>query len=75
MYLVWIGAALVVMKWLEVSFLSSVDWWWILAPLALAFIYFEFLEPMFGFDKKKAHNENDTFKAKRLKEQLKKRPK
>lgn len=75
MYLVWIGAALVVMKWLEVSFLSSVDWWWILAPLALAFIYFEFLEPMFGFDKKKAHNENDAFKTKRLKEQLKKRPK
>jgi small Trp-rich protein len=75
MYLAWIGAALVVLKWLEVRFLNDVDWWWILAPLVLAFIYFEFLEPMFGFDKKKAHDENDKFKAKRLKQQLKKKPK
>jgi small Trp-rich protein len=75
MYLVWLGAVLVILKWFEVSFLINLSWWWILAPLVLAFVYFEFLEPMFGFDKKKAHNENDKFKTKRLKEQLKKRSK
>jgi small Trp-rich protein len=75
MYLVWLGAVLVILKWFEVSFLVNISWWWILAPLALAFIYFEFLEPMFGFDKKKEHDENDRFKAKRLKAQLKKKPK
>jgi small Trp-rich protein len=72
MYLVWLGAILVALKWFEVRFFVDLSWWWILAPLALAFIYFEVLEPMMGWDKKKAHDENDRYKAKRLKSQLKK---
>lgn len=75
MYLVWLGTALVLLKWFDVRFFSSLSWWWILAPLALAFIYFEVLEPMFGWDKKKANDENDRYKAKRLKEQLNKKNK
>ena len=75
MYLVWLGTALVLLKWFDVRFFSTLSWWWILAPLALAFIYFEVLESMFGWDKKKANDENDRYKAKRLKEQLNKKNK
>ena len=75
MYLVWIGAVLVALKWLDVRFIADLSWWWILAPLAVAFVYFEVLEPMFGWDKKKANEENDRFRANRLKKQLKNRPK
>jgi small Trp-rich protein len=75
MYLVWLGAALVGLKWFEVKYIAGLSWWWILAPLAVAFVYFEVLEPMFGWDKKKAHTENDKYKANRLKAQLKNKPK
>ncbi len=75
MYLVWMGAVLIALKWFEVRMFADLSWWWILAPLALAFVFFEVLEPMFGWDKKKAHTENDKFKANRLKKQLKKQSK
>jgi small Trp-rich protein len=75
MYLVWIGAVMVLLKWFEVGVFANLSWWWVLAPLAMAFVYFEILEPMFGWDKKKAHDENDRYKAKRLKNQLRKKPK
>ncbi|MBN9429519.1 MAG: TIGR04438 family Trp-rich protein [Burkholderiales bacterium] len=50
---VWIGALLIALKWLEVSPVDQWSWWWILAPLALAFLWFEVIEPFFGLDKRK----------------------
>ncbi len=70
MYMVWLGAALVALKFFEVRWFTNLSWWLILLPLGLAFAYFEVLEPMFGWDKKKAHDENDRHKAARLKKQL-----
>jgi small Trp-rich protein len=75
MYLVWLGAALVALKWFEVKWFVDLSWWWILAPLGVAFVYFEVLEPMFGWDKKRAHTKQEKYVANRLKQQLKKKPK
>ncbi len=52
MYLVWIATALSVAKWLEVGPVTSLSWWWILAMLGCAFIWFEGLERLFGRDRR-----------------------
>jgi small Trp-rich protein len=54
MYLLWIGLVLVVLKWLEVGPTAQWSWWWTLAPLAGAFIWFEWLERMVGRDRRKS---------------------
>jgi small Trp-rich protein len=51
---VWIGALLIVLKWLEIGPMAQWSWWWILLPLALAFAWFELIEPLFGLDRRKA---------------------
>ena len=52
MWMVWGGALLVLLKWLEVDPVSNWSWWWLLAPLGVAFLWFEFFERMFGRDKR-----------------------
>ena len=52
MWMVWGGALLVLLKWLEVDPVSNWSWWWILAPLGVALLWFEFFERMFGRDKR-----------------------
>ena len=71
--MVWIGTVLVALKFFEVRWFTDISWGWILVPLAVAFVYFEVLEPMFGWDKKKEHDENDKYRAERLKKQLKRK--
>lgn len=67
MPLVWIGALLIVLKWLEVGPMAQWSWWWILLPLTLAFAWFELIEPLFGFDRRK---QVDDQYAKRRKERV-----
>ncbi|HZH05421.1 MAG TPA: TIGR04438 family Trp-rich protein [Lautropia sp.] len=52
MYLVWLGSALVVMKWLEIEPVAGLSWWWVVAPLAVALAWFEGLEKLFGRDRR-----------------------
>ena len=52
MWMVWGGALLVLLKWLEVDPVSNWSWWWILAPQGVSFLWFEFFERMFGRDKR-----------------------
>ena len=52
MWLVWCGALLLVLKWFEVDPVATWSWWWSLAPLAAAFVWFEFFERMFGRDRR-----------------------
>ncbi|HET7773288.1 MAG TPA: TIGR04438 family Trp-rich protein [Burkholderiaceae bacterium] len=70
MPLVWIGLVLVLLKFFEVGPFATVGWLWILVPLGVAFVFFEIIEPMFGLDKKKAHDELAKAKERRVKEQL-----
>ncbi len=53
MSFVWIGALLIVLKWLGVGPLAQWSWWWVLAPLALAFAWFELFEPLFKLDRRR----------------------
>jgi small Trp-rich protein len=52
MYMVWLGTALVVMKWLEVGPVADMSWWWALAPLGVALVWFEGVEKLFGRDRR-----------------------
>jgi small Trp-rich protein len=70
MWLIWLGVALIVLKLLEVSVFATLSWWWVLLPLALAFIWFEFIERYVGMDKKKAFDEIDKVKKLRIERAL-----
>lgn len=57
MWLVWIGAVLIVLKFLEFGPVAAWPWWWILAPLGAAFLWFEGLERLFGRDRRKVEHD------------------
>lgn len=52
MPLLWIGVLLVLLRWFEVGPFATLSWWWVLAPLGLAILWFEGLERIFGFDRR-----------------------
>jgi small Trp-rich protein len=56
MPLIMIIALLVGLRYFEVWRFAEVSWWWIVALMGFAFIWFEFIEKMLGLDKKKEHN-------------------
>lgn len=47
MFMVWIGALLVALKWFEVDPIASLSWLWVLTPLGIAFVWFEIFERLF----------------------------
>lgn len=61
-------AILSALKYFEVSFLHSLSWWWIAALIAIAFIWFEFIERILGLDKRRAHDEMDKIRKNRVKQ-------
>ena len=70
MWLLWLGVALIILKLLEVSVFANLSWWWIAAVLALAMFWFEVVERRLGLDKKKAFDEMEAHKKKRIKDAL-----
>jgi small Trp-rich protein len=50
--------ALVLLRYFEVWRFAELSWWWVAGLMLLAFIWFEFIEPMLGLDKRKAHDED-----------------
>jgi small Trp-rich protein len=53
MPLLWIGVLLVMLKWFELGPFAALSWWWVLAPLGGALLWFEGLEKLFGRDRRK----------------------
>ncbi len=53
---VWIGLILLVCKWFELGPVAQLSWWWAASPLAIAFLWFEIFERLFGFDRRKAEH-------------------
>jgi small Trp-rich protein len=70
MPLIIIIAILTLLKYLEVEFLASVSWWWIVGLMFIAFLWFEFFERMLGLDKNKADTQTELMKKQRLKRQF-----
>jgi len=46
------GLIFLLLKWLEVEPFASWTWWWVIAPLVVAFLWFEYFERLFGRDKR-----------------------
>ncbi|WP_426164085.1 TIGR04438 family Trp-rich protein [Pseudoduganella sp. R-34] len=68
--------ALVALKYFEVWKFADLSWWWIGGIMAIAFVFFEVIEPMLGLDKRKAHNVDEQRRKDRVKkafDDLKKR--
>lgn len=70
MWLLWLGVALIVLKLLEISVFATLSWWWITLVFALAMIWFEVFERRLGLDKKKAFDEMEAHKKKRIQQAL-----
>ncbi|MBC7454269.1 MAG: TIGR04438 family Trp-rich protein [Massilia sp.] len=73
MPLIIIIALLLGLRYFEVWRFAELSWWWIVGAMALAFIWFEFIEKIFGLDKKKAHNLDAQRRKERVKQAFDKR--
>ncbi len=49
-----IGVMMLLMKILDIDPVARWSWIWVLLPLVLVFIWWEFITPMIGWDKKQA---------------------
>ena len=65
--------ALFALRYFEVWKFAQFSWWWIVALSVFAFVWFEFLEPLFGLDKRKAHNEDERRRKARVKDNFDKK--
>ncbi len=71
MYLVWLGLVLVALRWLEIGPVAGWSWWWVLSPLAVALVWFEFLEQPLGRDRRQVETvEFEERRRKRVDEQF-----
>ena len=61
-----IGVLFLMLKWFEVGPVATWSWWLVLLPFGLALLWFEVVEPFFGLDKKKAHDELEKVKQERI---------
>ncbi len=67
-------AVLGLLRYFEIGPVANLSWWWIAALFGVAFIWFEFIEPLFGLDKRKAHDEMDRIRAERVKKTFERKP-
>jgi small Trp-rich protein len=65
--------SLCLLRYFEIWRFAEVSWWWIVGLMAFAFIWFEFIEPMLGLDKRKAHNVDEQRRKDRVKQSFDKR--
>ncbi len=71
MYVVWLAVILIGLKVAEIGPLADLSWWWVLTPLVVAFVWFEWLEKLFGFDKRRAdHLEWEQRRKERVAQQF-----
>ncbi|MDL2354681.1 MAG: TIGR04438 family Trp-rich protein [Pseudomonadota bacterium] len=73
MPLIIIIALLVGLRYFEVWRFAELSWWWIVGLMAVAFIWFEFIEKMLGLDKKKEHDVDEQRRKDRIKQAFNKR--
>jgi small Trp-rich protein len=65
--------ALVGLRYFEVWRFAEISWWYIVGLMVAAFVWFEFLEPMLGLDKRKAHNVDEQRRKDRVKKNFDKK--
>jgi small Trp-rich protein len=72
MWLVWAGVILWLLWYFDIGYFGQMSGWWVVAPLGLAFVWFELFEKRLGLDKKAAHDEFEKQKQERLKRNIEK---
>ena len=75
MPLILLIAALCALRAFEVWRFADLSWWAIVALMALAFVWFEFIEKALGLDKKKEHNVLQHHRQERVRQAFGKRRK
>jgi small Trp-rich protein len=73
MPLILLIAALIGLRYFEVWKFAELSWWWIVALMVVAFIWFEFIEKILGLDKRKAHNVDEQRRKDRIAKTFEKR--
>jgi small Trp-rich protein len=68
MILIFLIAILIPLKYFEVWKFAEMSWWYVIGLMIFAFVWFEFVEKIFGLDKKKAHNVDEARRKARVKE-------
>ncbi len=66
MPLILLIAALIGLRYFEIWKFAELSWWWIVALMVFAFIWFEFIEKILGLDKRKAHNVDEQRRKDRI---------
>lgn len=72
MPLIIVIVSLSILKYFEVGPFGGLSWWWIAGLLLVAFIWFEFLEQMFGLDKRKLNKQQEKAREERIRKSFKK---
>jgi small Trp-rich protein len=68
MYLLILGIALIVLKYLEIGFVAGLSWWWVLSPFALAVAWWAWADAT-GYTKRKEMEKMDQKKQERIDKQ------
>lgn len=58
---------LTILKYFEIGPFANMSWWWVAGLTGFAFVWFEFIEPIFGLDKRNAHKEMEKIRDERVK--------
>lgn len=72
MLLIILIAALSILRFFEIGPFANMSWWWVTGLFVLAFIWFEFIEKMFGLDKRKAAEQLEKARRERVKKTFQK---
>ncbi|PRD66500.1 TIGR04438 family Trp-rich protein [Malikia granosa] len=65
MYLLLLGLALLLLKYLQVEPVAAWDWWWVLSPLGAAVLWWWWADH-FGYTKRQTMAKMDERKRRRL---------
>jgi small Trp-rich protein len=68
MYLLILGIALIVLKYLEIGFVAGLSWLWVLSPFALAVAWWAWADAT-GYTKRKEMEKMDQKKQERIDKQ------
>lgn len=66
MFLIALIVGLSILRFFEIGMFAELSWWWIAALFVAAFVWFEYIEKMLGRDKRRAHDETEEARRKRI---------
>lgn len=66
MWLLALSLTLLVLRFFEVWVFAGISWWWVSGAFLLCFLWFEYIEGLLGLEAKKAMDEMDAAKKRRI---------